>query len=57
MGWAASWLTLCRNTTISFHSSLEFKSYSSSYFTKGGACEKLHVIEMRCTVIEMCDLI
>ena len=37
---------------LSFFSGNEFKSYSSGHLTKGGACEKLHVI-----VIEMCDLI
>lgn len=39
---------------LSFFSENELELCSSSYFTKGGACEKLHVIEM--WYIEMCDL-
>lgn len=41
---------------LSFFSGIELESYSSSYFAKGGACEKLHVIDIWDIVIEMCDL-
>ena len=42
---------------LSFFSGNEFKLYSSGYLRKGGACEKLQVIEMWSIVTEMCDLI
>lgn len=56
MGWAG--LAFCWNTTIflSFFSGSELESHSSSYFAKGGAYEKLHVIDIWDIVIEMCDL-
>lgn len=42
---------------LSFFSKNELELYSSSCLIKGGACEKLHAIEMWYIVIEMCDLI
>lgn len=42
---------------LSFFSGNELELYFSSYSTKGSAHEKLHVIEMRYIVIEMCNLI